>query len=336
MLAVRFTRCGAPAEVLELTDVPTPRPGQGEVLVEMQLAPINPSDRMFVSGSYGIQPELPATPGFEGIGRVIGAGPGLLGRLLLGRRVAVGCRTGGTWAQQVVAPAKSCIPLPGGISPQEGAVALVNPCTAFLLVRGTRRLGPGDVLIQTAAASHVGRMLVRLSQRFGFRVVSIVRRAAQVELLAAFGATDILCCTDMQLTSLQQLRHELRGRLGSQAASHVVDAVGGPLGSTLLSFLKPGGQFTSYGTLSDKPLDVSPRELIASDLRLDGFWLGTAMDRLSLLGKVRLIRQVTSLIQQGVLASGEFREFPLDQIADAIAASTAPESSRVLLQLPPS
>src|SRR5437868_4242939 len=92
MKAIVFERFGDPAEVLQLRDVARPEPGRGEVRVRMVASPINPSDLLVVRGQYGLQPALPATPGFEGVGVIDAAGPGLL-RLLrglkAGRRVAV-------------------------------------------------------------------------------------------------------------------------------------------------------------------------------------------------------------------------------------------------------
>ena len=96
MQALRFHSCGDPAQVLRLEDIPTPQPGPGEVLVRMLAAPVNPSDRMFIAGTYGQAAQVPATAGFEGVGIVIESGGGWLGRFLKGRRVAVGCRWGGT------------------------------------------------------------------------------------------------------------------------------------------------------------------------------------------------------------------------------------------------
>src|SRR5271168_1638866 len=109
MKAVVFERFGEPAEVLHVRDVPTPEPGPGQVRVRMIASPINPSDLMTIRGQYGRVPRLPATPGFEGVGVVDAAGPGLL-KLLRGlkpgRRVAVLNAHGGNWAEHVVISAR--------------------------------------------------------------------------------------------------------------------------------------------------------------------------------------------------------------------------------------
>src|SRR5436305_14069446 len=115
MTAIVFDRFGDPAEVLQVRDVPVPEPGPGQVRVRMRASPLNPSDLLVVRGQYGRLPELPATPGFEGVGVIDAAGPGflkLLRGLKPGRRVAVLNGRGGNWQEEVVLPARQVVPLP--------------------------------------------------------------------------------------------------------------------------------------------------------------------------------------------------------------------------------
>ena len=84
--AVRVERFGPPLEVATLGEVPRRRPAQGEVLLEMEFSPVNPADLNVLEGAYGLLPELPFTPGVEGVGRVVDAGcPS--GAALMGTRV---------------------------------------------------------------------------------------------------------------------------------------------------------------------------------------------------------------------------------------------------------
>ena len=133
MNAAVFDRFGPPDEVLQVRDVPIRAPGPGEVLVRMLASPVNPSDLLYVSGKYTVSPTLPATPGFEGVGVVEASGGGLLGRFLRGRRVVVMSSRTGNWAEQAIAPARQCFPVPselahaGRFQPLSTAVWLTEP-----------------------------------------------------------------------------------------------------------------------------------------------------------------------------------------------------------------
>ena len=127
MRAIVFDRFGDPPEVLQVRDSPEPQAGKGEVRVRMICSPVNPSDLSVVRGEYGRLPTLPATPGFEGAGIVLATGGGLLGKLRLGRRVAVLNGKGGNWQEQVVVPAKQVVPLPPEIPDEQAATFFVIP-----------------------------------------------------------------------------------------------------------------------------------------------------------------------------------------------------------------
>src|SRR6516225_233860 len=184
---------------LTVAEVPVPRPGPGEVLVKVFASPVNPSDLMFITGNYGFKKPLPATPGFEGSGTVVECGSGIMARFMKGRRVACAAAdpksTGGMWAEYIVTSAQFCVPLSKRVDLEQGATMLVNPLTAWAMVEEARR-GGHRAIVQTAAASALGRMVVRLGQKFGLPVINVVRRAEQVALLRGMGAEHVLNSCD--------------------------------------------------------------------------------------------------------------------------------------------
>src|SRR5262249_41221898 len=125
-------------------------------------SPINPSDLLFAQGSYGRRPSLPATPGFEGVGIVEQAGGGLLGRLRVGRRVAVLNGQGGNWQEQVIISARQAVPVPRALADEQAAAFFVNPASAVIMTRWILKVPRGAWLLQTAAGSALGRMVIRL------------------------------------------------------------------------------------------------------------------------------------------------------------------------------
>src|SRR6516164_4953153 len=188
MKAIVCEKWGDPEEVLHVRDVPEPVPDPGQVLVRMLASPVNPSDLLMVRGEYGRQPPLPATPGFEGVG-VVEAGTGLLARRVLGRRVAVLNSGSGNWKEHVVIPARQAVPVPRELTDEQAASFFVNPASALAMTRYVLRAPAGAWLLQTAAGSALGRMVIRLGQRYGFRTLNVVRRRAQAEELLRTGGT---------------------------------------------------------------------------------------------------------------------------------------------------
>ncbi|MFN0055333.1 MAG: zinc-dependent alcohol dehydrogenase family protein [Planctomycetales bacterium] len=328
MRAIVFDRCGEPADVLSARDVPLPQPGAGQVRVRMLAAPINPSDLMSIRGTYGMLPALPATPGFEGVGIVDAAGPGWLGRLLIGRRVAALQGQPGSWGEHALVSARQAIPLSSRLPLEQGAMFFVNPATAFVMTQRVLKVSPGAWLLQSAAGSALGRMVIRLGKRFGFRTINVVRRDDQRDELLALGADHVVVAEG--LGCVDQVR-ELTGGVG---VGYAIDCVGGDTGSAMLCSLAWGGRMLSYGTLSGAPLSISPRELMTRQASLSGFWLGHWMSQQNLPGKIRLIRTLTKLILEGTLASPVGETFPLEEIAAAVRhAEQTGRTAKTLLRI---
>jgi NADPH:quinone reductase-like Zn-dependent oxidoreductase len=261
---------GVPA--LRAVDKSVPSPRAGEVVVRVAAAPVNPSDLMFVRGRYGIKKELPTVPGFEGSGVVVAAGAGVGPRALLGRRVACLAQDegDGTWAEYMCTPASRCIPLLPRVDLEAAASLVVNPMTAHALVglaAGARAAA------QTAAASALGRMIVRLAQRRRLPMVHVVRRAAQVELLRGIGAEHVV---DSSEPDFELRLKEICRQLGVTVA---FDAVAGETTGQLLRAMPRRSRVIVYGALSEATCQVDPGMLIFGEKSVEGFWLSKWMTR---------------------------------------------------------
>src|SRR5262245_34388787 len=327
MKAVVCTRFGEPDQVLDVRDVPAPTCGPGEVRVRMLASPVNPSDLFMIRGQYGVRPTLPCTPGFEGVG-VVEEGRGLLGWRVKGRRVAVLNAGGGNWAEQVVLPARQAVPVPDDVPDDQAATFFVNPASAIVMTRDVLRVPRGAWLLQTAAGSALGRMVIRLGKKHGFRTINVVRRAEQAEELLRLGGDAVVVSTRESI--VERVRDLTQGA----GVPFALDAVGGDTGTQCLQALGRGGRLVVYGTLSGEPIAVDPRPLLTNESRVEGFWLSRWAKRQGVLRMLRLFRQIAALMREGVTSTDIGERFSLDQVRDAVrAAGTPGRSGKVLLRI---
>jgi NADPH:quinone reductase-like Zn-dependent oxidoreductase len=332
MNALQFSAPGEPAEVLQLTSRPVPQPGPGEVRVRMLASPVNPSDLMFIRGYYTIPPVCPAVPGFEGVGIVEASGGGWRGKLFNGRRVIVLSRTGGNWSEYTVVPDQQIVPVSSRLSDEQAACFFVNPATAWVMTREVLRVPQGAWLLQTAAGSALGRMIIRLGKLCGFRTINVVRREAQAAELRQLGADQVLLCDSDQAAA--GLPDQIRRVTGSEGLLFAVDAVGGSTGSAVIQSLGRGGRMLAFGTLSGQPLQFSPRTLMTVGSSVEGFWLGNFLQQRGLLFRLGLVRRLTNLIQSGVLGTEIAGTWPLSRASEAVrAAEDSAVSGKCLLRI---
>ena len=276
---------------LSLVEVATPEPGYDEVVVAVEATPLNPSDQGLllagadigsarVTGTAGrpvttitipstVLPSLagrldqPMPVGNEGAGTVVAAGGSPEARALLGRTVAV--LGGGMLARYRLVKAADCLALPDGATAADGASAFINPLTALGMVDTMRAEGHG-ALVHTAAASNLGRMLVKICRADEVGLVNIVRSPAQVALLHGLGAAYVCDSTSPGFTD------DLVVALRVTGATLAFDAIGGGrLASQILNAMEaaaPKDGYSRYGSELHKQvylyggLDTGPTELV--------------------------------------------------------------------------
>jgi NADPH:quinone reductase-like Zn-dependent oxidoreductase len=326
--AVVFDRFGPAAEVVSVRDVPKPVPGRGEVLVRMLASPINPSDILYTEGHYGLKPKLPATPGFEGVGIVEESAGGLLGWLRKGKRVAVVSSGKGNWAEYTVTSARQVIPVPENLPDDQAATFFVNPATALAMTRSVLAVPSGEWLLQSAAGSTLGKMVIRLGKKYGFRTLNVVRRREQVEELKKLGADAVIVEGDGPIDE------QVRKATGGSGVKFAIDPVGGKTGTEVIASLDLGGRCLVYGLLSGEPVSVDPRFLITGSKRVEGFWLADWAKQQPIPRMLRFFRQVRSMIAEGTLHSDIAATYPLDRVGDAVRhATSAGKGGKVLLRI---
>jgi len=267
------------------------------VLVRVEAAPCNPSDLLFLQGLYGVNKPLPTVPGWEGAGTAVASGGGWIGRRLVGKHVACAGQTegDGTWGQYYLTRATTCVPLHRGLDVDAGATLIINPLTAIGLMDEAQRRGARAV-IQTAGASQVGRMVLRLAADAGVPLVNVVRRDEQVELLRSLGAEHVL---DSESASFNE---DLRRLCSDLRATVAFEAVAGEMTGYLLGAMPRESTALVYGALSEQPCGaIDPIGVIFEGKRVEGFYLGSWMQGRGLLAMLRLTSRAQRLVREGGL-----------------------------------
>jgi NADPH:quinone reductase-like Zn-dependent oxidoreductase len=319
---------GDPEQVLQVRDVPPPAsPKAGAVRVRMLASPINPSDLMTVRGVYGRRPPLPYVPGYEGVG-VVEEGSGLLAWRVKGKRVAVLNSHGGNWQEQVVIPARQAVPVPDGLSDEQAATFFVNPASALIMTRSVLKVPRGEWLLQTAAGSQLGRMVIRLGQLYGFKTLNVVRRREQADELLRLGGTAVVA------TDEEPLAERVRTITENGGVRYAIDAVGGATGTQVIGTLGRHGRLLLYGTLAGEPITIDPRVLLVGEKRVEGFWLSEWVRDQGAVTMLLLFRKIGKLMRGGTLTTEVGRTFALDEVREAVRHAEQPgRQGKTLLRI---
>lgn len=302
---------------LSVSEIPVPKPAQGEVLIKMIASPVNPSDLAFLKGGYGPEKTFPVVPGFEGSGVVVASGGGILPNHWMNKTVACAStpKKNGCWAEYMVTAASSCVPLPSGVSAEQGSMMFVNPMTAMAFFdihhSFSKEKGKPVGIINTAAASTLGQMIIKLANRKNIPLISVVRREEQIGMLKKAGAEYVLNseASDFDET-LKLLAQELNALL-------VFDAVGGNLSGRLLNVVPAGSRMFIYGRLSNEECCLNPAGLISEEKTVQGFLLNHWLKNAGMLKKLKIISTVKKLLTNE-LSSAVHKQINAEEISEAI------------------
>ncbi|MGQ9827421.1 MAG: zinc-dependent alcohol dehydrogenase family protein [Roseiflexus sp.] len=310
MRAVRFASFGEPADVLTVDNIPAPQPGPGQVLVRMQVRPINPSDLFVIRGLYGTLPKLPAVPGFEGAGIIVGIGEGVTDRKIGELVIPMGAS--GLWQEYVVVPKAKAIPVPERIGDRQAATALVNPATAWLMLTDTLRVEPGEWVLQNAAGSVVGRHVIRLGRYLNFRTINVVRRREVMDELRALGADEVICEQDEHVVA------RVHALTGGKGVRYALDSVGGSSGARLATSLGAGGTMLVYGAIAGESLTIHPGTLLFRSATIRGWWLSHWFQTATPDQVRGLFNTLFQLIGDGTLITPIVAEYDLADVREAV------------------
>ena len=320
MRAIRFHALGGP-EVLNLEEVESPHPGEGEVLVRIHVAGVNFADTLLRRGGYAVETQLPETPGFEAAGVVEEVGS-KVDAGLVGRRVAVlGQRC---YAEYATVLTSRLIPLRDEISFDEGAAFPIQSLTAYHLLYTVEQVRPGMSVLIHAAAGGMGLLLTQMAKQAGARVYGTTSTETKAALAREYGADEVILYTQ---TGFAERVMELTGGRGIDL---VLDSVGRETFAAGLRSLAPFGHLIVYGMASGPPpkLDVL-KSIFQKSQKVSAFWLFTTWQAPEV--AKRGIQQVVEWVAAKKLKLPIGLKLPLAEAAEAHRKMEARETTGKIL-----
>ncbi|MEO1331178.1 MAG: NADPH:quinone oxidoreductase family protein, partial [Pseudomonadota bacterium] len=262
---MRSMRLHALGEPLRLDEVPPPQPGPGQALLRVRACGVNFADTLMVKGTYQEKPALPFAPGLEVGGEVIAVGAGV--DLAVGTRVAATTGHGGM-AEQALAPAAACTPIPDAMPFVDAAALPVAYGTSQVALDYKAGLEPGERLLVLGAAGGVGLTAVEIGNLMGAEVIACARGAEKLAVAKAKGADHLI---DAE-AGPDALREQVKALGGADV---VYDPVGGAFWKAALRAANPEARLLPLGFASGEVPQIPANILLVKNLTVIGFYWGS-------------------------------------------------------------
>lgn len=322
MKAIQVQKTGGP-EALKLVDLPVPKPKPNEAVVKIAAIGVNFIDVYFREGRY--PSPLPFVDGQEAAGTVTEVGREVKS-VKPGDRVAY---TGvlGSYAEYAAAPADRLVHVPGKITDQQAAAAMLQGMTAHYLLKSAYPLKPGETALVHAAAGGVGLLLLQLGKEIGARMIGTVGSAEKAKLAREAGADDVI------LYNTQDFEEETKRLTGNQGVHVVYDGVGKSTFEKGLNILRPRGYMVLFGGASGA---VPPFDLIK--LSQKGSLFVTRPSLVHYITSRAELEQrsgeILNLVAAGKLKLRVSRTYPLEDVQQAHRDLEARKTTGKILLLP--
>jgi NADPH2:quinone reductase len=293
--AVLIEEFGGP-EVLQVADVDEPRPGEGEVLIEVSRAGVNFADTHTRENSYVSKYGLPLTPGNEVVGTDAD-----------GRRVVAMLSGTGGYAEKAVAPEHSVFEVPEGLDDGAALALLIQGLTAWHLLRTCAHLRPGESVVVQSATGGTGGLTLQLARIFGAgRIVATARSPERREQALAAGADAAVDSGSEDLTAALFEANE------GEPLDVVLEATGGRVFEQSLEALAPFGRLVVYGVSSRAQVEVRHGRLMKHGRAVIGFWLGHCLGRREMMAEP--LAELFDLAAAGRLKPVVGETYPLSEV----------------------
>ena len=257
---------------LRLADHADPVPQEGEVVLDVHYAALNPADSYLAEGQYPAKPPMPHILGRDGIGTVVQVGGGVsaprLGDLQVILRGDAGINCAGTFAQRVAVPVQNLVEIPTGWSEQEAAGATLVYLTAYQALTMWGPLPPSSVVLVTGASGGVGVATVQLAAAMGCTVLALSRSPGKSDRLCQLGAAATFSPDDLRW------RQAAKSLLAPRRVDLAIDSIGGKLLPEVIDTLGEGGKVSLVGRLAGPVPSFNTAALFFRRIRMGGVAVG--------------------------------------------------------------
>lgn len=292
MRALQQTSLKGPQDMRLMIDAPVPLPGPGEVLIRVAAAGVNIADISRAYGTFRDGPRSPYVAGFEATGEVVATGEAVTGPQPGDRVVGVGS---GAFAEYMVLPAASAVPVPGGWSAEQALGLVVNWPTAVAALKPLGHIAPGETVLIHAAAGATGQAAVTAAKHYGARVIATASPSKH-DTARALGA-------DHVLDSLGEgLAAEVLKLTGGVGADLVLESAGGAtFEASLAAARRVTGRVVVYGVAGGEAAITNWDLVYKHQVHVIGLNLGVLIQAApQLFGEV--MGELSALIAAGILA----------------------------------
>ena len=304
-----------PPERLRVAEMPPPRPGPGEVLVEVHATPVNYVDLLVVGGTYQSLPARPFIPGKGPAGVVSALGPDVNGPCI-GDHVLAMAEEGG-YAEAVVLPADQCYRLPPRMSFFEAASLSLVYDTAWFALRERARLVPGETVLVLGASGGVGRASVQLARAMGARVLAGISRPEKAAAARQAGADAVI---DLSRQNLRDaLREDVWAATDGHGADVILDPLGGNVFDSALRALAWCGRLVVIGFAAGRIPTVKTNYLLVKNIEVSGLQVSDYRKRRPA-QVAACFAEIFHFYEKALIRPAATRVFPLDQAGEALAA----------------
>lgn len=313
MRAIEITAPGRP-DVLQLTEVPIPQPGHGEVLVRLAYVGVNRPDALQRAGLYNPPPTASPLPGLEGAGIIAAVGPGVT-EWAEGDKVCA-LFPGGAYAEYALTPAAHCLPIPEDMPLREAACLPETYFTVWSNVFERGGLKAGERFLVHGGSSGIGTTAIQLAEVFGARVFATAGSEAKCAACLQLGAERAINYKEEDF--VETLRKE-------GGANVILDMVGGDYIPRNLRALDEDGRLVQIAFLQGPKVEVNFAFLMTRRLTMTGSTLRPQSDleKARIAGELR--EKVWPLLDAGRIAPVMDKEFALEDAAAAHSRMEAGE-----------